>query len=900
MIQKYKHLILKLVSSMFIILFVAACDQNSVCIDEDEAGDFLVETLIAPANQAAQSTLNYGSVNVTFTTAAETEWIDTGLRVNENSDVEITTEGYINLCAANSHKIGPPDLSAAYLHVLNRPQQSQVDKCIIWRPEYGTLTEFQNNHICTGMDNFDVHVTPEAAPTGGSYPLITAEPYLVDQSAFTFAGLDPLKSGWQDTRVYIESGGVPINISVDGVFGPYDNEDHATNNDCNGHFSTYGGGFSDWQTGYDTPKNERCYFTRGNRLIVGMSDQNGNVQRIGTYASDFSNNVFTSPGAGNIYLMYEDADGNWSNNQGGYIVNISTPLISDPNCTFTEAEHLYYSVQSDGLAPPKTHHGSHVGSNFAKGVGNTTGKSGALWVRVGDYCNGTDSSGCYVDNSGEYTVNIKVESIEENPVSSLLDLVVNPIRCIMAKATTRMYVNMTGDTAEITWKQCPNILEPGDTLEVSGEGSAALYNAIRALLVLYVIFTFIGFMFGVIQMTQHELIWRLVKISIVIQIISPGSWAFFNTYIFGLFTGFMDSMIYYIMTLYGEIADQVGLFQCSIPFAGSSGAMFLTEVGGPSFGFLDPLMCLIFSPITALKMQALMWAWPMGPIVWLGIVIALVLFLMGVFKALLVYLMSMIGISLLVVISPIFICFILFQQTRPLFEGWMKQMLGFCLQPVLLFTSLVLFSFFIFAALKNIFGYSICQQCMLTLSIPIGEEAELFSICLLPGFWMPYGFANALSTADMILAGGGFGIPDILFGVLILLIFCHAMNKFNDFTGKLAQALSSSQLALTGKGGVVDSATQSMKSVVGQDRQSKAGRKQQKRFQKAVDSKVAEKTGAKPAGKKSGGKMKGLLKKVTGPGRGSGGGGGDSAQQQAQDRATQDEDIVDRNLPGDN
>ncbi len=73
----------------------------------------------------------------------------------------------------------------------------------------------------------------------------------------------------------------------------------------------------------------------------------------------------------------------------------------------------------------------------------------------------------------------------------------------------------------------------------------------------------------------------------------------------------------------------------------------------------------------------------------LSFVYSLMLFLV-VFRFAHIFILSMLTIGVLVFVSPIFLCFGLFQHTKGIFESWAKQILGFILYPALLFGFLVL------------------------------------------------------------------------------------------------------------------------------------------------------------------------------------------------------------------
>ncbi len=90
----------------------------------------------------------------------------------------------------------------------------------------------------------------------------------------------------------------------------------------------------------------------------------------------------------------------------------------------------------------------------------------------------------------------------------------------------------------------------------------------------------------------------------------------------------------------------------------------------------------------------------MGPVGgWIGVITMFTLatvfgaFVMAIFT----YIASMVAIMVLGAISPLIIPMILFQQTKPLFDKWVSQLLSYALQPVILTSFLI----FMVAAMDN-------------------------------------------------------------------------------------------------------------------------------------------------------------------------------------------------------
>lgn len=68
-------------------------------------------------------------------------------------------------------------------------------------------------------------------------------------------------------------------------------------------------------------------------------------------------------------------------------------------------------------------------------------------------------------------------------------------------------------------------------------------------------------------------------------------------------------------------------------------------------------------------------------------------------RAIHITIMSIMGVILLIYVSPLTITCVLFERTKGIFENWWKQMLGFILQPMILFAYLGL----LFTAFDNAF-----------------------------------------------------------------------------------------------------------------------------------------------------------------------------------------------------
>lgn len=212
-------------------------------------------------------------------------------------------------------------------------------------------------------------------------------------------------------------------------------------------------------------------------------------------------------------------------------------------------------------------------------------------------------------------------------------------------------------------------------------------SAVSAIITLYIMLTGLSYLMGNIKMTQTELIVRVTKIAIVSALLnSQYSWSFFNDYLFVYFVGGADQILNIIME------------------AGATGP------GAPG------IMAMMIAPQTFSKLISMLF------VDWLGLpyiilfFIAMCLVIIIFVQSAVIYLSALIAISLLLIMAPIFICFLLFEFTKSFFENWLKQLLSYAVQPIILFTGLIFISMLIRHELYASLGFSVCRYNFLTMS----------------------------------------------------------------------------------------------------------------------------------------------------------------------------------------
>ena len=325
--------------------------------------------------------------------------------------------------------------------------------------------------------------------------------------------------------------------------------------------------------------------------------------------------------------------------------------------------------------------------------------------------------------------------------------------------------------------------------------SKPLWSAVRALLTLYLVFSVLGYIIGVLQVTKYDLVVRIAKITMILTLVSPGSWDFFYRHCFSLFIEGIPSII----------------------------SAFNGYVGGDtSFKFLDSTLGLFLESDFWLRMLSLIPAGPVGWLLFVAIIWALWAFFKAMLRAIILYLFVIVALAFLVTLAPIFITFVLFQLTKGLFDAWIKMIVNFSLQPIILFASLAFLNQLILTSIHAVTDFTACETCIIGFDIVTEENKsiEKKDICVVPAL-LPIGFSNDLTIEDRIredMARGtdkGFmGLPFSLAMVFVLVLACKATEEFGHISEVLAHSISGS---VAGVAASAAGATQAMLGVVGLD-----------------------------------------------------------------------------------
>lgn len=214
-------------------------------------------------------------------------------------------------------------------------------------------------------------------------------------------------------------------------------------------------------------------------------------------------------------------------------------------------------------------------------------------------------------------------------------------------------------------------------------------QAVSAILTLYIIVFGLAFMLGMIQLTYGQGLIRLFKIGIIVSVLSPGGWAFFQQYVVRFFRDGSDDIIKFAIS------------QTNGTGGGGGG-------GGGVFSGLDKIAEQIIRPETIAKVLAAFTTGPYGLAMGGLMLISTVAFIKLIVDALRTYAVSYVVRALLFGLAPFFIVFMLFERTKQTFTVWLNFVLNFSLQPVLLFIMLAFMMDLVDQASKDMLGTEVC------------------------------------------------------------------------------------------------------------------------------------------------------------------------------------------------
>jgi type IV secretory pathway VirB6-like protein len=285
-------------------------------------------------------------------------------------------------------------------------------------------------------------------------------------------------------------------------------------------------------------------------------------------------------------------------------------------------------------------------------------------------------------------------------------------------------------------------------------------NFIQALLVFYIGFMSFSFMIGMSQINQTELVIKIIKFTIVLMLLSEGSFEFFNGNFLQIFTLDTINNLANLVTPRIDVSFGIGLDSKGDCFADPAAKVKLLCIMEQDLllGFSGPVWVrLLGMGLSGLLLPAL------------GIIIGLFLYVFIIIKVTFMYFLGVFLIMITLSLAPFFIPFLLFKYTKGFFDGWIKQLMVLIIQPMLIFSAISLFRLIFIQLIQLLFGVNACKICLI--SLPIAG-------CI----FEPY------LPISMSSAGPG-GSVFMISNLITLILVGYGMNKFYLYAAEISSTL---------------------------------------------------------------------------------------------------------------
>ncbi len=356
--------------------------------------------------------------------------------------------------------------------------------------------------------------------------------------------------------------------------------------------------------------------------------------------------------------------------------------------------------------------------------------------------------------------------------------------------------------------------------------------------ILYITLYGVMIIFNLASYRSGEVANRLIKVAIVYCMCTSTGWTFFSAWIQTPVIGGINQLISDIAS---ATSGSGGACVSSGAFSGApvqmSGAATAATVTvslsmGPMAMLYGPMTCIFAAKFMA-GIEALTLTGFYGWLLALMLLWGLVEFTFMVLGAIATYVKAIVGLAFLFGLAPIFFAFYLFEKSRALTEGWLNMVVGFALQPVMLFAFLAFYASIVGTAVSNMFT-------------DVSGNQE--NMCYVPFYTMPgqfsmywWRFTNAKNAAGgqwLVSSAGGSGSklgnimpsPAKVLSVLYFLVLCNLGKNFTRYINDLSMMIAGGRgggavtgeevgswlkTNLTGGRGVGEMATDGLKKATG-------------------------------------------------------------------------------------
>lgn len=342
------------------------------------------------------------------------------------------------------------------------------------------------------------------------------------------------------------------------------------------------------------------------------------------------------------------------------------------------------------------------------------------------------------------------------PGSGLISTIITDVKNVLASTTASLFV---------------------------GIGINPEYRSIvTTVITLYIMIYGLMFTFGMVQASVYDFFIRMIKIGVIFWLIG------------GIGIGSLISIFNRIANFFNNGTDAIIAKVTQITVGGISAPY---DPNTP-FAILDSIIAHAVSAKMAVTILATFFTGPYGILFGILLLMSLGSFLKALFTAIWVYLMSLVLKTLLIGLGPIFIPMILFARTKPLFDGWLNQLVNASLQPIFLFIFFAFFASLIEASMLNILANPVCwtEWQDSVRGTPFAVHYWRFAIQDPPGsgIWEPYG--GLWTWEGNKVEGNTRPFPIDIMHILIFLMLAELAGRFNNVVTMIASDIAAASTNL--------------------------------------------------------------------------------------------------------
>ena len=295
---------------------------------------------------------------------------------------------------------------------------------------------------------------------------------------------------------------------------------------------------------------------------------------------------------------------------------------------------------------------------------------------------------------------------------------------------------------------------------------------IKIILVLYLVFFSISYMLGLVDYTTQGFIKYLMKFAIVAFLISDTSWNFFGGYLVSFFIdGSIELVARYSASFLKAVASDQETCETMIiqdPY------VIFSIFNGPIYQFIA---ADTWSRIWAICTNGLL-----GFVTACFLIFAIFHYFIAIVKATVMFMFAIIINSILIVTAPVFIVCILFEKTKQMFDSWAKNLFSYALQPLFVYTSIIILNYIITILIYYIFNFTACSTCLLRVDL-----GPLYNECWISGYNSMLDIHSPPDESGTVSIYSAFAVYAMTFiGGLVIFLVAKGMSEFSSYMSGIA------------------------------------------------------------------------------------------------------------------